>query len=215
MSIQNYFRYYQYIEDYWRMQFDLYSKHALSYLVTYWQINKEKTVWDKDIMQGGSYERIGNLSGMKYNRFLLLPIYFPDEINTSFNGSELGLVKDQETSIVIPSSYGITPYAGDILKLDQHYLQNDDTYPFFIVSNIEISPNTNRRYWKLKIKIWQMDKIEYILNQTEDTYVFFEYTKNILSLEDATRLAQLMSQNEELKNKIKNYYDENSGFIHS
>jgi len=94
-------------------------------------------------------------------------------------------------------------------------LQNDDTYPFFIVSNIEISPNTNKRYWKLKIKIWQMDKIEYILNQTEDTFVFFEYTKNILPLAEATRLAQLMSQNEELKDKIKNYYDENSGFIHS
>lgn len=215
MSIQNYFRYYNYAKEYEKMQYDFYSKHALAHLVTYWNINKEKTVWDKDVMAGGSYERIGDLSGMKYNRFLLLPIYFPDEINTSFNGSEHGLVKDQETTIVIPSSYGITPYAGDIVQLNQTYLQDDDTYPFFIVNNIEISPNTNKRFWKLKIKIWQMDKIEYILNQTEETLVFFEYDKNIYPIEEATRLAQLMSQNEDLKNKISEYYNENSGFYKS
>ncbi len=211
-GIQNYFRLYNYVKEYEKMQLDFFAKHALAFPITYWNIDPEKTVWDRDIMQGGAYERIGDLSGIKYNKFLLLPIYFPDEILTSFNGTEVGVVKDQQTTITIPSAYGITPYEGDIIKLNQGYLQEDDTYPFFIVTNREIAPNTDKRFWRLTIKIWQMDKIEYIEKQTEATYVFFEYDKKIYPLDEATRMAKLLSQNEDLKVKLEKTWNPNSGF---
>ena len=212
MGIQNYFRLYQYIHDYQKMQFDYYSKHALSFITTYWNLNQEKTVWDDKLMMGGSYERVGTLSGTKWNRFLLLPVYFPDEISITFDGTETGVNKEQETTITIPSSYGIIPYEGDIVKLEQSYLQTDDKYPLFIVVNKEIYPNTDKRFWKLKLQVFQSKSVDQIMAQTEDTLVFFEYDKQIYPLEQATRMAQLMSQNESLRDKLAKTWNPNSGF---
>ncbi len=215
MGIQNYFRRYDYIHESQKMLFDFYSKHALSFLVTYWNINQTKTVWDNDTMMGGSYERIGQLSGTRWDRYLLLPVYFPDEISVSFDGNENGYVKEQETTVTIPSTYNITPYPGDIVKLEQGYLQNNDNHPIFIVTNCDIHPNTDKRFWKLKLQVFQSRTVDEILLQTQDTYVFFEYDKNIYPIDQATELAKLLSKNVLLKDQLLKMWDPNKGFYTS
>jgi len=213
--MQNYERMYDYIHEYQKLVHDIYSKDGIAYLVTYYNINKDETIWEDIDLLNGSYERIGELSGTKWNKILLLPVYFSEQISTSFDGEDIGYNKDNQSSITIPSSYGITPYPGDIIKLEQEYLNpNNDTYPLFIITGVEISSNTERRFWKLAIRNYQSMSTDDIEPQVENNYVFYEYDKTIHTLVNAQILAKLMNKSETLKSNTADLIDSNSGFYY-
>lgn len=212
-EFQNYQTFYQYIHEYQNLVYDRYSKHGVKYLTTYYNIDSTSTVWEDTKIYGGAYEKIGDLSGIKWNKYLLLPVYFSEEISTVFDGQENGYVKMNETHITIPSSYGITPYPNDIIKLEQEFLQpSDDVYPMFIVSGIEISANTNRRFWKLKIETIQSRTTTELEEQVNNTYTFFEYTKKIYTVPQAAFLTRMMVKNSTVKDRLEDLYDPNSGY---
>lgn len=212
--MQNWERLYEYIHEYQELVLDYYSKHGVAFLTTYWNINKDTTVWDKQQMYGGAYEKTGDLSGMKWDKYLLLPVYFSEEIATGFDGSDIGLVKEQETSIVFPSIYGITPYANDIIKFESEFLQSqNDTYPLFKVTGVEPYPNTEKRYWKLRCKVYESKSTDKLEAKTEDTYVFFDYDKKIHTVEEATTLARMLAKDEELKTNLNDMWNDNAGLI--
>lgn len=212
-NFQYYTRLYDYIHDYQRLVYDKYSKLGIAYPVTYYNINSSKTVWEDEKIFGGAYEKIGNLSGIKWDRYSLIPVYFSEEISTIFDGSEVGYVKANETRITIPSSYGITPYPNDIIKLEQAFLRpTNDIYPVFIVAGVEKSVNTDLTFWKLKIEIVQSRTVDEVEEQLEDTYVFFDYTKKIYTVPQSTFLTRMLVKNEEIKGRLNNLYDPNSGF---
>ncbi len=211
--MEKYERLYFYIHEYQQLVYDYYSKHGVAFLTSYYNINTEKTVWDNENLMGGSYEEIGELSGMKFNKILLLPVYFIDEISTVFSGEDIGYIKEGETNIVIPSSYGITPYPRDLVKLEQGYLRpTNDVYPTFVVTGAEISANTDRRFWKLKLEIFQSERTTEIDTQVENTLVFYDYDKKIHTLEDSEFLTKLLAKNATLRETLKDLFDENSGF---
>ncbi len=206
-------RLYSYIEEYQSLVYDYYSKQGLAFLTTYYGLNKESTVWDNEEMFNGSYEKLGDLSGIKWNKYLLLPVYFIDEISTSFDATETGYNKLNETSFVIPSSYGITPYPGDFVKLEQNYLQpNNNTHPLLIVGGVDIHPNTDKRFWKLKVSTEQSNRMTQLNEQTEDTFVFFDYDKTIHTLDDSITLTNLLNKQDKISKRLKSLWNENSGF---
>ncbi len=212
--MQNLEQLYEYIKEYQELVLDYYSKHGVAFLTTYWNINKDTTVWDKQQMYGGAYEKTGELSGMKWDKYLLLPVYFSEEIATGFDGSDIGLVKEQETSVVFPSIYGITPYANDIIKFESEFLQSqNDTYPLFKVTGVEPYPNTEKRYWKLRCKVYESKGTNKLEEKTEDTYVFFDYDKKIHTVEEATTLARMLAKDEELKTNLVDMWNDNAGLI--
>lgn len=211
-NFQYYTRLYDYIHEYQGLVHDHYSKFGIAFLVTYYNINADETIWDNDRIYGGSYEKIGDLSGMKWNKYLLIPVYWTEEISTVFDGDEKGYVKHNETNIVIPSSYGITPYPNDIIKFEQEFLRpTNDTYPILIVSGIEIYPNTSRRYWKLRIESFQSKTTTELEDQVENSYSFFNYTKKIYSVPQAAFLTRMMIKSENTIDRLNDLYDENSG----
>ena len=211
--MQKYQRLYEYIHEYQQLVYEYYSKHAVAFLTTYYNISTTKTVWEDQNLLGGAYEEIGEYSGIKFNKILLLPVYFVDEISTAFSGEDIGLVKEGETNIVIPSSYGFTPYHRDIVKLEQDYLRpTSNVYPIFVVSGIEIHPNTDRRFWKLKLEVFQSKTTTEVDEQVENTYIFYDYDKKIHTVEDSTTLTRLLSKNSTLRTTLKDLYDNNSGF---
>jgi len=211
--LQKYERLYSYIREYGQLVYDYYSKHGIAFLTTYYNINTTETVWEDENLLGGAYEEVGEYSGIKFNKILLLPVYFIEEISTAFDAQETGLVKENETSIVIPSSYGITPYSRDLVKLEQSYLRpTNNIYPVFVVSGVEIHPNTDRRFWKLKLEVFQSKTTTQVDNQVENTYVFYDYDKKIHTLEDSESLTKLLTKNSTLRATLKDLYDENSGF---
>jgi len=211
-NFQNYNQLYSYIHEFQSLTQDFYSKHGISYLTTYYNINVDETVWDNDKIYGGAYEKIGTLSGIKWNKYLLIPVYWSEEITTVFDANEKGYVKHNETSVVIPSTYNLVPYPNDIIKLEQEYLRpNNDIYPIFIVSGIEIFPNTDRRFWKLRIETFQSKTTTELEDQVENTYSFFDYTKKIYDIPQALFLNRMMSKSEDSKERLDSLYDENSG----
>ena len=212
--MQNWTRLYEYISEYQRLTLDYYSKHGVAFLTTYWNINKDVTVWDKEQLFAGSYERVGDLSGVKWDKYLNIPVYFAEDITVGFDGSELGLVKEQETTIVFPYLYGITPYAGDIVKLEQEFLNpKSDTYPIFRVTGVEVYPNTEKRYWKLKLKVYESRNVEDLEIKTQDRYMFFEYDKKVHTLEEAITLTRMLAKDEELKINMVDMWNDNSGLL--
>jgi len=212
---QKYERTYQYIHEYQKMVYDFYSKSVVAFLTTYWHINTVETVWDDDGgVGGGPYEQIGDLSGMKWDKFLLIPVYYIEEVQTPFDGQDIGYVKENETQFAIPSTYGFTPLIHDKFKMEQSYLKpTQNTYPIFHVVGIEKSVNADRLFWRLRVEIEQSYTETQIDEQVVDTFTFFEYDKQIHTLDDASYLTNLLTKNDILRDRAKcDLFDSNSGF---
>ena len=209
--MQNYNRIYDYFEDYWKLLYDYYAKHGQAYLVTYYHLDTNETVWDNTNLMGGYYEKIGSLSGVKWKKILTLPVYFIGETDTIFDAQEIGLVNDSKTEFVIPSSYGITPYPNDIIKLYQNYLEENDTHALFTVSGIQKQSPGNRTYWKCSCTVEQSHTTIELDEQVSETLVFYDYDKKIHTLENSISMTKLLSKNEIIKENLKEMFDQNSG----
>jgi len=214
MSLQNYERIYDYIHEYQRLVYEVYSKHAIAFLTTYYHIDVQETIWDDEELTGGAYERVGELSGIMFHKILLLPVFFSEEITTVFDGQEIGYIKEGETSLVIPSTYNFIPLPGDKVKLEQAFLrQVNDTYPVYTVTGIEKSTNTDLVFYKLKVKVEQSITEEQLQDQVSSVYSFFEYSKKIHTLDNAQKMTELLRRSADLRGRIKqSFYDTNSGF---
>ena len=161
----------------------------------------------------GSYDRVGEYSGVKWNKVLLLPVFFIDEINTPLDGQDIGYVKENQTTFVIPSTYGITPLPNDKIKLEQEYLRpTNNIYPLFNVGGVEKSVNADRLFWKIIVQLEQSVTETQLNNQVESTYTFFDYDKKIHTVNDATFMTRLLSKSESLRSEAKDLFDSNSGF---
>lgn len=213
MSIQNYQRIYEYIHEYQNLVYEYYSKHVVAFLVTYYNLNVCDTVWEDEDLLGGAYEQVGDLSGIKRNKILVLPLFYAEEVSTAFDGQDIGYVKENETSFVMPSTYGFKPYPNDIIKLEQDFLSPKNIKrPLFIVTGVEIHPNTDKRFWKIRCKMFQSETLDSVEAQVENTYSFVEYDKKIHTLEDSQFMARLLYKHSLLKENCKNLYDSRCGF---
>jgi len=214
MSTQKFERIYDYIHEYQNLVYDFYSKDIVAFLTTFYHIDTQETVWEDENLFAGSYDRVGEFSGIKWNKILLLPVYYIEDINTSFDGQETGYVKDNETTFVIPSSYGFTPLPNDKLKMEQDYLRpTNNIYPIFNVGGVEKSVNEDRLFWKMKVKTEQSITESQLDAQVSNTYTFFEYDKKIHTILDAQYMSRLLSKNEDLKSiAVNRLYDKRSGY---
>jgi len=211
--VQKYQRLYDYIHEYQRLVYDFYSKDSVAFLTTYYHIDSDETIWEDENVFAGAYDRVGEYSGIRWNKVLLLPVFFIDEINTPLDGQEIGYVKENQTTFVIPSSYGITPLPNDKLKLEQSYLRpTNNIYPLFNVGGVEKSVNADRLFWKIIVQLEQSVTETQLNDQVEATYTFFDYDKKIHTVSDATFMTRLLSKNESLRAVGKGLFDNNSGF---
>jgi hypothetical protein len=213
MSIQNYQRIYEYIHEYQNLVYDFYSKHVVAFLVTYYNLNVCDTIWEDEDLLGGSYERVGELSGIKFNKILMLPLFYAEEYNTAFDAQDMGQIKNNETTFAFPSTYKFKPYPGDIIKLEQDFLSpKNDTHPIFIVTGVEIHPNTERRFWKIKCRTYQSRTVSDVEEQVQNVYSFVEYDKKIHSLEDSEFITKLLYKHSTLKEDLSSLFDYRAGF---
>jgi signal peptidase I len=113
----------------------------------------------------------------------------------------------------MPSSYGILPYPGDIIKFEQSFLQpTNDVFPIYIVTGVETATNCELTFWKLTVNVYRSRTINDVEEQLEDSYVFFDYTKKIYTVPQSTFLTRMLIKNEEIKDRLNNLFDQNSGF---
>lgn len=209
--MQNYNRIYDYYVDYWKLLYDFYSKHGQGYLTTYYNLDTKKTIWDNEYLMGGYYEKIGTLSGVQWKKILTLPVYFIGETEVIFDAQEIGYVNEGRVEFVFPSSYGITPYPNDIIKLYQNYIQSDDSYALYCVEGIQKQSSGDKTFWKCSGKVEQSRTMTQIDQQISETLIFYEYDKKIHQVSDALMMTKLLSKNEIIKNRLNKMFDQNSG----
>ena len=209
--MQNYNRINDYITDYWTLLYDYYSKHGQTYLVTYYNLDTEQTVWDNENLMGGYYEKIGQLSGMKWKKILTFPVYFIGETDTIFDAQDIGYVNEGNTGFVIPSSYGINPYPNDMIKLYQNYLQDDDTYALYGITAVEKKSTGDRTFWKIGAKVEQSRTTKELDLQVSETLMFYNYDKKIHQIPETIGMTRLLSKNEIIRERLNNLFDQNSG----
>ena len=205
---------YAYINEYQRMIYEIYADDIVSCLCTYYNLDVPETVWEDEDVFAGSYDRVGQYSGIKWNKILLFPMYYAEEVTTAFDGSEIGLIKENEMTFVIPSIYGVTPLVNDKVKFEQDFLRpTNDVYPIFNVTAREKSVNTDFTYWRVRVKVEQSITETQLDAQVQDTFVFLDYDKQIHTVPNSTFLTRLLVKNDILRDRLKNsFYDKNSGF---
>jgi hypothetical protein len=213
--LQKYFRLYDYIQEYQRLILQEYSKHAIAFLITYYNLNIETTIWEDEKLFGGPYDWKPPLSGVKFNKILLLPVFFTEEIATAFNAEEIGQVKENETNIIFPYDYKLIPYPNDRIKLEQSFLRpTNNVYPMFRVSGVEAWPNTDKRFWKLKIEIEESFTETDMQSQVENVYSFVEYDKKIHTLQDSEFMTKILSKSSNLRSNLNSLFDQRTGFYY-
>jgi hypothetical protein len=214
MSTQKYQRIYDYIHEYQNLIYNFYSKDVVAFLTTFYHIDTGNTVWEDENVFAGSYDRVGEFSGVQWNKIILLPVYYIEEVSTSFDAQDIGYIKEGDSTLIIPSTYGFTPLPNDKIKFEQEYLRpTNDVYPVFNIGGIEKSVNTDKLFWKIKVHVEQSVTISQLEQQVSDTYTFFEYDKKIHTIPDAEFLSRLLSKNEDIRAITKNnLYDQRSGY---
>ncbi len=214
MSTQKYQRIYDYIHEYQNLIYDFYSKDVVAFLTTFYHIDTSSTIWEDENVFAGSYDRVGEYSGVRWNKILLLPVYYIEDVSTAFDAQDIGYIKENDSTIVIPSTYGFTPLPNDKIKFEQAYLRpTNDVYPVFNVGGVEKSVNTDRLFWKMKIHTEQSVTLTQLEQQVSETYTFFEYDKKIHTVPDAQFLSRLLAKNEDIREIAKNnLYDSRSGY---
>ena len=211
--MQKYEKIYDYIHEYQNLIYNYYSKDAISFLTTYYHIDTDETIWEDENVFAGSYDRVGEYSGVRWNKILLLPVFYIEEINTPMDGQDIGYVKENNTTFVIPSTYGITPLPNDKIKMEQEYLRpSNNTYPLYNVGGVEKSVNEDRLFWKIIVQLEQSVTETQLNLQVEDVYTFYDYDKKIHTVDDASFMTKLLAKNKDLRSVTKSLFDNNSGF---
>jgi hypothetical protein len=223
-SMQKWFSIQGYSKDFLRLVYKYYADCGISYVGTYYSLNIPVSTTDLSILDGGSYELTGNMSGLMWNRIFMFPLYNIEYISNVFNAEERGFGKfDQISSFNFPTIYGIKPQPHDHILFEETIL-NDDTDEYFLgvddnkhnpltpiyqVVNFEKATNTPVSFWKCNIKISHRKEKDFD-NHIYQNYVFIDQQKRIYSSDIGTRLLDLINKNGTLN--INNYYKENIGY---
>lgn len=209
--MQRYMRIHEYAEKYLEWVYKTYSDFGPAYLCTYYNLDLPESIYDGGVLDGASYEKTGDLSGLKWRKILLLPVYNIEQIVPSYSGEEEGFTKkNQVSSFNFPTSYNLQPMPHDYIKFEQDILKpQNNEYPMYEVANLEKATNTDITFWKVNVKVSYRKETDLVPHLSR-TSAFFGYTKKIYSLERATFLYNMLEKNRFLQD-MNDYYQENSG----
>jgi len=222
---QRWFSIQKYTHDYLQLVYRYYAEAGISYICTYYNLNIPDSVTDLTILDGGSYERVGELSGLLWNKILLLPIYNTETVQNTFVADERGMGKfDQITSFNFPTVYGMKPRIHDFVYFEELHLEDEhnkiyklksitDEYktsaiPVYEVSHFEKATNTDITFWKVNLKISQFTATN-IDKQLSGHFIFYDLQKRIYESPKGSFLFKMLERNRKLK--ANNFYRERCG----
>lgn len=200
--IQNWSRIKWYSNDFFNLVYQFYAQHGIAYICTYYHLDLTNSICDKDILDNASYETIGDLSGLVWEKILMLPMYNIEEVQIPFFADEKGFTKsEQKTSLNFPSLYGITPTAKDFIQFDEFVLNENSSqsqYPLFQVVNQERATNTFFDFWRINLDVtfWTKSQVE---NQVRETFIFVDYEKDIYPATIGQDMYSVMQRNSMLE----------------
>lgn len=214
--MQKWTRRYDYNNEYLNLVLKYYSKHAVAFPVTYWNFDNENSIYDNEKLDGGPYKFVSNtLSGWRWTKILLLPVYFIDQMNLVWSAEDRGYIYSSrmETNIVIPSEYGITPVVHDYVKFEQSFVRpTNNVAPILVVRNIEDNNFGEHNFYKLTLTLEGHVRDIDLDVQSTSTNVFVDYTKTIHSLSVAEALLRMLEKNRIVVERLAEEVDVTTGF---
>jgi len=215
--MQPWIRRYNYISDYYNTVYNIYANAYPGYPITYYSVDWKESIYEPKLM-AGSYEKngVGALSGIKFKKILILPVYGIEQITPSNSGGEKGLtMHETETStITFSSEYGLIPYEWDVVHFSQEFMSpdNNDNGPVFVVRNTSPATYGNMTMWNCSIKVAPYSLGD-IKKQISSEYMFLEFTKKIHRLDTASILIKLQQRSDNLSENLSNVFHDTGFYL--
>jgi hypothetical protein len=157
---------------------------------------------DKEVLDAGSYEIIGDLSGLTWEKIVMLPIYNTEQIQPAFLADERGFGKhEQVTNLNFPTLYNIQPTARDFIHFEELPLNDGNIpnveSPMYQVVNFEKATNSFFSFWRVAAKVSWYTKPQLDANVRE-VFAFVDYEKQIYQIDTAQTLFKLLDKNTKL-----------------
>lgn len=210
-KIDKWIRRYQYISDYYQTVYEYYSHTYQGFPCTYYSIDWDNSVYDKNLM-AATYEKngIGELSGLKFKKILMVPAYGLEAINPTYNAGERGVTlhESEYTNITIPSVVGINPSEWDVVHFHQDFMHPErpiDTDPLFVVNNITPATYGTQTHNQCRLTV-SPSLLEDLEKQISSHWFFLEFTKTIHRLDTAQVLLKLETKNELLSERLQSTF---------
>jgi len=204
-----YIRRYNYISDYyWTMT--EWAEQVAAYPVSYYSVDWGNSIYDKDLM-AASYEKygLGDMSGMRWKKIQMVPVYQIEEIQPQHSADEKGLtLKDSEiSSFVVSDKIGILPSEWDFIHFHQDFMfKASDYVPLFVVKNVDIATYGSITFHRPSIKVASQSSLVKLEKQISERYMFLELTKKIHEVQTASLLLKLQQKNELLTRQLENLF---------
>jgi len=139
--------YYQYLEEYITMTHSTYSKSGNAVYCDYYSLDKDASVWDENYV--ASYQDIGDLSGLRWNKVSLFPVFFGEGAPASLTGNEKGTTREESIrpTVMVPRTADLEPKLQDYIVFTN--LQGETLV--YQVVNLDYSMPNNRAHFKLQL----------------------------------------------------------------
>lgn len=211
MYSQKWYLNYQYPLDYFELLYNYYSAAGNRTPLTYYHLDLSNSVCDKTILAGGSYQRFGELSGRRWKKINMLPVYNIEQVQLALTSDESGNNFNSNTSFFLPTIYQIQPHVHDFMIYEQ-IKERDDPYtaytPMYEVNNVEKTSQAKLTFWKVQLEVSGNIK-DQIEKQLSGNYTFVEYEKQIYPTSDAIFLQKMIVKNSKLN--INSFFSDKCG----
>ena len=202
----------EYALDYFELLYQYYATSARSIPVTYYSLDLPNSVYDSKLLQGGSYELMGDLSGMLWKKIFSVQAFSFEPIPFTLTADEAGVAfRDRTSTLWLPTIYELRPNIHDFVIYEHPTQRNDefkDQLPMYQVVNVEKASSGELTFWKVSLKSNYRRK-ENIENQLSGSYIFYDFEKHIFRASDASFLTKLQLKNSKLK--VNDFYKEQIG----
>ncbi len=125
----------QYYVQQYLNQVNRYMYEYRGSVVTYYRLNQQQSIMDKTLLMGGTYERVGQLSGLRFDQIINFYVAGSEQIVPLLNAEEKGVLVDYRTTIMFPK-IDFEPTMYDFLVFT---IANEVVGPVFQVVNFSLS----------------------------------------------------------------------------
>lgn len=221
-DILNYITDFNYQNDYFTSTYNYYVHSQRSFPVTMYIIDQENTVWDDNTYDSstgaagikmGSYEPggVGNLSGVKFKKLMMVPIHSLEQITPTLENTDKGYTAfdSMVTSFVLPALYGIIPSADCVVDLS-YALENNVDRTLFQMTNVSFGHfGQHMQFYRVDCRVapFTTDDIE---KQVKSIWTFYQPTKSLKPSSNALLLTKILTRTNNLSQNFKDLFDNRS-----
>lgn len=202
------FTHLDYIDEYLDLILNKYGVIRPNYFCTYFKFDFDNSILDdREHIESGYYHLAGNLSGVKWKKIQLLPVWLVENHGPiTKTMREDGTVSEYRTSIVLPDYFGLRPTPNDFVYMFNSVSNtHDENEPLYQVISISESYSGKRKIYKIDMKnnfrkLLDIDVTKHISSD----WIYVNHLRKIMNLDVGRRLIKTLSFSYDMFSDIQN-----------